>query len=186
MVGSAPDDLENADATLQELQAVLLMAVFASFRLISPGLWYIAGVAARLAIDLGLHSVSPDIDDKKVDLELNNEGRGCNCENVWISDLRRRLWWCVYSLDRFVAFSVGRPCSIADELISTDFPSLVLDECLTQSGPLLSAHERTCAIRRTTTLHTIISVFGNYSLRSYKSCNTEKFSIVSNNMKEHE
>lgn len=27
----------------------------------------------------------------------------------WVRDLRRRLWWCVYSLDRLVSTCVGRP-----------------------------------------------------------------------------
>lgn len=40
---------------LEVLQAVLLLANFALLRPVPPGLWYIIGVAVRLAVVLGLH-----------------------------------------------------------------------------------------------------------------------------------
>ncbi|RYP75762.1 hypothetical protein DL771_002249 [Monosporascus sp. 5C6A] len=47
--------LSNSAGGLEELQAVLLLANFALLRPVPPGLWYIVGVALRLAVDLGLH-----------------------------------------------------------------------------------------------------------------------------------
>ena len=47
----ADDPLDS----LEELQAVLLLAGFALLRPVAPGFWYITGVATRLAVDLGLH-----------------------------------------------------------------------------------------------------------------------------------
>ena len=49
------DSRDGFGSGLEELQAVLLLASFALLRPVAPGLWYIVGVAVRLAIDLGLH-----------------------------------------------------------------------------------------------------------------------------------
>lgn len=52
----------------------------------------------------------------------------------WIRDLRRRLWWCVYSFDRLVSTCVGRPLGITDQVITTEFPSILDDSFITTSG----------------------------------------------------
>jgi len=58
--------LGNSGGGLEELQAVLLLANFALLRPVPPGLWYIVGVAVRLAVDLGLHYE----DGKDVEFDL--------------------------------------------------------------------------------------------------------------------
>lgn len=103
--------LSQSKGGLEELQAVLLLAGYALLRPVSPGLWYIVGVAVRLAVDLGLHYEDSEAKESKKD---GKEGR-----RQWSRELRRRLWWCVYSLDRLVSTCVGRPFGIADEVIST-------------------------------------------------------------------
>lgn len=103
--------LSQSKGGLEELQAVLLLAGYALLRPVSPGLWYIVGVALRLAVDLGLHYEDSEAKETKKD---GKEGR-----RQWSRELRRRLWWCVYSLDRLVSTCVGRPFGIADEVIST-------------------------------------------------------------------
>lgn len=103
--------LSQSKGGLEELQAVLLLAGYALLRPVSPGLWYIVGVAVRLAVDLGLHYEDSEAKETKND---GKEGR-----RQWSRELRRRLWWCVYSLDRLVSTCVGRPFGIADEVIST-------------------------------------------------------------------
>ena len=122
---------------LEELQAVLLLASFALLRPVAPGLWYIVGVAMRLAVDLGLHyedgmALESGANDKKqAQSHIDARERG---RREWVRDLRRRLWWCVYSFDRLVATCVGRPCGISDQAISTEFPSMVDDKYITKSG----------------------------------------------------
>jgi len=131
---------------LEELQAVLLLASFALLRPVAPGLWYIVGVAMRLAVDLGLHYEDgtgvdyvgqEDVDRPPVKGEdgakprINTRERG---RREWVRDLRRRLWWCVYSFDRLVSCCVGRPFGISDQAISTEFPSLLEDKYITKSG----------------------------------------------------
>ncbi|KAM7188197.1 Fungal specific transcription factor domain containing protein [Rhypophila sp. PSN 637] len=118
---------------LEELQAVLLLANFALLRPVPPGLWYIIGVAVRLAVDLGLHyEDGKDIESglaEQTEQQARERGR-----REYIRDLRRRLWWCTYSFDRLVSVCVGRPFGISDQVITTEFPSLLDDRFITQNG----------------------------------------------------
>ncbi|KAF4212753.1 hypothetical protein CNMCM5878_000772 [Aspergillus fumigatiaffinis] len=138
--------LNDGFGALEELQAVLLLASFALLRPVAPGLWYIVGVAMRLAVDLGLHyedgtgidSVGEESLDRssskgenKAKPRIHTSERG---RREWVRDLRRRLWWCVYSFDRLVSCCVGRPFGISDQAISTEFPSLFEDKYITKSG----------------------------------------------------
>jgi hypothetical protein len=90
------------------------------------------GVAVRLGVDLGLHyedgvgidgSGSEDHIVGKSDFKTEGNGTSTAAGSAsptkvdakergrrqWVRDLRRRLWWCVYSLDRLVSTCVGRP-----------------------------------------------------------------------------
>ncbi|KAF1981360.1 hypothetical protein K402DRAFT_342559 [Aulographum hederae CBS 113979] len=149
---AAADRPDGFGGGLEELQAVLLLAGFALLRPVAPGLWYIIGVAVRLAIDLGLHyedGVGIDgigVDDVPLDKvgdkedapnaadgapKIDRKERG---RRQWVRDLRRRLWWCVYSLDRLVSTCVGRPFGITDQVVTTEFPSLLDDKYITKDG----------------------------------------------------
>lgn len=136
-LGSSPAT-EGFGGGLEELQAVLLLAGFALLRPVAPGLWYIVGVAVRLGVDLGLHNEDPDAfmdtssDPSRSELtEAEREEQG---RRQWTRDLRRRLWWCVYSFDRLVSTCVGRPFGITDQVITTEFPTLLDDRHITTGG----------------------------------------------------
>lgn len=127
-LGSTPasDRPDGFGGGLEELQAVLLLAGFALLRPVAPGLWYIVGVAVRLGVDLGLHyEDGVGIDGSGSEAEDQGAGNVESGETAgsahgkidakergrreWVRDLRRRLWWCVYSLDRLVSTCVGFP-----------------------------------------------------------------------------
>jgi hypothetical protein len=145
----AADRPEGFGGSLEELQAVLLLAGFALLRPVAPGLWYIVGVAVRLAVDLGLHyEDGTDLDengggDNMRGQVVTLQAAGCHPNGVdpkergrreWVRDLRRRLWWCVYSFDRLVSTCVGRPFGITDQVITTEFPSILDDNYITTEG----------------------------------------------------
>lgn len=65
-------------------------------------MWEVSGAAMRVAIDLGLHHET-DRQSKLDPLER---------------DMRRRLFWSAYCIDRNLATALGRPPSISDEWIS--------------------------------------------------------------------
>ena len=98
-------------------------------------------MAIRLAVDLGLHyedgkDVGADLDDSASQTnEIAARERG---RREYIRDLRRRLWWCTYSFDRLVSVCVGRPFGISDQIITTEFPSLLEDRYITPSGLLVT------------------------------------------------
>lgn len=138
---------------LEELQAVLLLASFALLRPVAPGLWYIVGVAVRLGVDLGLHyedgveldgSASEAQAVGKAEVKEEDDATaGVTAGKIdakergrreWVRDLRRRLWWCVYSFDRLVSTCVGRPFGITDQVITTEFPSALDDRYITKEG----------------------------------------------------
>ncbi|QKX61841.1 uncharacterized protein TRUGW13939_08997 [Talaromyces rugulosus] len=122
---------------LDELQAVLLLASFALLRPVAPGLWYIVGVAVRLAIDLGLHhedGTGIDSIGEEDAPDLNEQISAERGRLQWARDHRRRLWWCVYSFDRLVSTCVGRPFGITDQVITTEFPSILGDVFITKTG----------------------------------------------------
>ncbi|KAH8196516.1 hypothetical protein TruAng_009312 [Truncatella angustata] len=132
--------LSNSGGGLDELQAVLLLANFALLRPVPPGLWYIVGVAVRLAVDLGLYledgkelpsvpEPDPAVDPQLQDTHIRQRGR-----RQYVRDLRRRLWWCTYSLDRLVSTCVGRPVGVSDQVVTTEFPTLLEDRYITPSG----------------------------------------------------
>lgn len=143
---SVSDRPDGFGGGLEELQAVLLLAGFALLRPVAPGLWYIIGVAVRLAVDLGLHyEDGKDIDigleendDEISETDSDRARRESSAKErgrrQWIRDFRRRLWWCTYSFDRLVSTCVGRPFGITDQVVTTEFPSLLDDKYITPAG----------------------------------------------------
>lgn len=144
--------IKPENGSLHVLQAILLLASFSLLRPVPPGVWlatifhpkkiktyanmtsssprYITGMAMRIAVDLGLQcegnntrhvSATDRFQSDAVD-EENSESM--QTMDKATRELRRRLWWCTYSLDRLVSISVGRPFSISDHDISTPLPSL--------------------------------------------------------------
>jgi len=125
---------DGVSGALEELQAVLLLANFALLRPVAPGLWYITGVAVRLAVDLGLHHEDGQDDVNITKLSGHEPDVASIGRKQWLRELRRRLWWCVYSFDRLVGVCVGRPFSISDQVITTEFPSLLDDKYISPAG----------------------------------------------------
>lgn len=82
---------------------------------------YITGVALRYAVDLGLHQEITE--SSKSDQEDNEEDEAKRKKQKYKRELKRRLWWCTYSLDRLVSISLARPFGISDNDITTPMPS---------------------------------------------------------------
>ena len=76
----------------------------------NSSVWYEIGLAMRICIDLGLHREAYYRNLKPFEAQL-----------------RRRLFWCVYVIERYVSSSLGRPFSIAEEEIDVDVPADIDD-----------------------------------------------------------
>lgn len=115
---------------LEELQAVLLLAHFSLLQPVAPGPARIVEVAMRTAVDLGLYYEDEEHDTAA---ECQPFSEATINKNL-MRELRRRLWWCVYSLDRLVAPYLGRPFRIPDQLIIAEFPSFLDGKSVTRSA----------------------------------------------------
>jgi len=66
------------------------------------GIWFLVGLASRMAVDHGLHHETSQ-SDNLTPLEL---------------DMNRRLFYSVFNLDRLLCHALGRPPSIPDTFVS--------------------------------------------------------------------
>ncbi|KAJ6438888.1 Phosphate transporter [Purpureocillium lavendulum] len=95
------------------LQCLLLLLLSSVLNSKSAPMWYISGLCMRMCIDLGYHSEhtiqQPVTQQASVDM-----------------DMKRRLFWVTYSLDRSLATTLGRPFFISDEEVDVKLPDLSL------------------------------------------------------------
>lgn len=99
--------------SISGIQALLLLVQYA---IVDPEYldsWYIVGMASRLLVDLGLHSEpAPETRMSKSAL-----------------DLRRRIFYCTYALDRLVSMSLGFAFSFTDDSApNVLLPTLATDQ----------------------------------------------------------
>ncbi|KAK6358952.1 hypothetical protein TWF696_000124 [Orbilia brochopaga] len=88
------------------IQATLLLIQYALLEPSTYNPWYLIGVASRIMIDLGLHQ-----DLQKSAKQTANE-----------AELRRRIFYSVYTYDRYISMTYERPYSFSDEAISVRLP----------------------------------------------------------------
>ncbi|PWN48434.1 hypothetical protein IE53DRAFT_370626 [Violaceomyces palustris] len=117
--GLSGKNVINGRDTLEQLQCLLLTALYSMMRAMRPGVWYCLGVALRLATGIGLHAETHAASESS---EVRPEG------GETLAEKRRRLFWCTYSLDRQVCVHLRRPFGIADTDIRVQLPWH--DECL--------------------------------------------------------
>lgn len=97
--------------SIENIEAMVLLVVYHLRTASSHGMWYMVGLAMRTAIDLGMHRKANEIN-----------------MDPFTAQLRRRLFWTVYYLERVVSMSLGRPFSISDRHIDLDLPLDVDDD----------------------------------------------------------
>lgn len=94
------------------IQALLFLVQYA---LVDPehfDSWYLIGMASRLVVDLGLHC-EPGPETKLSKHAL---------------DLRRRVFYCTYALDRYISMAQGFPFSFTDDSApNVGLPTLATD-----------------------------------------------------------
>lgn len=91
--------------TTGNIEAMTLLVIYHLRSLSSFGIWYMIGLAMRTSVDLGLHR-------KQSETHFDHS----------TVQKRRRLFWSVYSLERTIAISMGRPFSIPDRVIDVELP----------------------------------------------------------------
>ena len=100
--------------SIELVQALLLMGQYLHGSLELNNCWTVVGLAIRMAQGLGLH------------LEASNFS-----SDIIEQEIRKRVWWSCFIIDRVLSMKVGRPPTIHDSPgIKVDMPLAVDDEYL--------------------------------------------------------
>lgn len=89
------------------VQAIFLLGVYLMPASAISSSYLYLGLALRMALTINLHM------DNSADVTLSNTEK----------EVRRRLWWSIYSLERTTTLKLNRPRSISPEIISAPIPS---------------------------------------------------------------
>ncbi|KAL8365604.1 hypothetical protein RB595_004428 [Gaeumannomyces hyphopodioides] len=108
-------DAWSNDYTLDHARTQLLMTLFLYEANLKSAAWTWLGTAVRIAQDLGLHS--------EVGSWAIVEG-----------EMRRRIWWTVYILDKSISLELGRPSMIDDADCDVSLPAAVDDHFIDDRG----------------------------------------------------
>jgi Fungal specific transcription factor domain/Fungal Zn(2)-Cys(6) binuclear cluster domain len=105
-LGYAEDVLHPG--SIAGIQAILLLA---QYSMLDPDLfscWHLIGFASRVMVDLGLHN------EPAAEVRISKEE----------SEMRRRVFYCVYSLDRNIAMALERSFSFTDDSTFVNLPTV--------------------------------------------------------------
>uniref|UniRef100_A0A060SYU7 ARAD1A19866p n=1 Tax=Blastobotrys adeninivorans TaxID=409370 RepID=A0A060SYU7_BLAAD len=103
---------------LPRLQCILMLVQYTLLVPRAGNLWQLSGSATRFATEMGLYAEP-------------NPGQSFDPLTL---DLRRRVFWTCYCIDRVLATVMGRPTGVPDEWITTEIPALVEDRNITVRG----------------------------------------------------
>ncbi|KAH7134152.1 fungal-specific transcription factor domain-containing protein [Dactylonectria macrodidyma] len=106
---------------VERLQALLLVCQYRMGTTSSnttTSVWHLIGVAARTALEMGLHRASTYVvprgrDDDDDDILLKEEHM----------EIKKKCFWSLVALDRVASIALGRPLAIQVEDIDVDFPT---------------------------------------------------------------
>jgi hypothetical protein len=111
------------DSTLREsisiasIEAMLLLVLYNLRTTSNSSVWYMIGLAMRTCLDFGFH--------RETSYRRLSQHE---------TELRRRLFWSVYIIERYTAWSLGRPFSVAEEEIDAAPPSNIDDSITNDSA----------------------------------------------------
>ncbi|KAF0331895.1 fungal specific transcription factor domain-containing protein [Colletotrichum asianum] len=130
----------TGEASLERVQCLALLSMCsAGWNTLSQS-WNLAGQAVRAAQDMGLHLSSRSVrfhgsfvsiyqvaDNRKI-LSLAPEPSENRHAEFLRLQVSRRIWWCVYTLDRITSICLGRPMAVQDDDCDCALPMDMKDE----------------------------------------------------------
>ncbi|PTU20682.1 hypothetical protein P175DRAFT_0437315 [Aspergillus ochraceoroseus IBT 24754] len=114
--------MESGPPRLETVQARLGQCLYLLSSSRANECWYTFGTALQLVTAIGLHRRCPAKLPKTGTTHLESE-------------LRRRILWSAYTLDKYLNVIFGRPRLLHDEDIDQEFPDEVNDEDMLQEDP---------------------------------------------------
>lgn len=100
----------TSDVSVQSMQALLLLIMFALFYPRKGDIWKLLDFACRLSVELNYHSETNDEFESEKD-------RRC----------RRAIFWGLYTIERTIGQHFGRPADLTEEIITAEYPASVHD-----------------------------------------------------------
>ena len=158
-VAAALDHVEAVlrPGSISGVQAALLLV---QYSMIDPEYfrsWHLIGIAARIMVDLGLHIEPPP------ETKFTREAL----------DMRRRLFYCVYALDRCISMAYGRPFSFTDDSASVYLPVIAHSTVPHEPGNVTSPQLFLRSLQASLYLFDIRRVQSTFYQMSYASSREE-------------
>lgn len=122
---------------LESVQARVLQVLYLLQTARMNQAWYVFGSVVPLVSALGLH--------RKTGRSQTGAGRSPTADYI-ISQCRKRTFWVVYTIDKYLAVVFGRPRLCHDDDIDQEYPDAVNDEDMTPQGPSPSEPSEDCHI----------------------------------------
>ncbi|TDL29327.1 hypothetical protein BD410DRAFT_758089 [Rickenella mellea] len=97
--------ISHASIQIAHVQCFVLLSSFLCSVNCLPQAWLLVGQAVRMGQDLGLHRLCGQLNITPIDKQV-----------------RRKVWWSVYSLDRMLALALGRPLGVQDSDCDAEMP----------------------------------------------------------------
>ncbi|WVR08413.1 hypothetical protein IAU60_005468 [Kwoniella sp. DSM 27419] len=94
---------------LPNIQGLLLLAIYSLRDSKGPSVWYLSGVTLRLCIGMGLH---------------RSAARSMRNLTKYEVEMRKRVFWSCYTVDRMISLLLGRPPGISDDDFDVDLPEV--------------------------------------------------------------
>ncbi|KAK8040040.1 hypothetical protein PG993_008451 [Apiospora rasikravindrae] len=98
--------------SIESIQILVLLALYSLFDPAGASAWSIVGIVSRQAMLLGLSRRASDE----------------TALSATAIELRHRLFWSIYVLDRMMATSLGLPVALTDENMDVPLPGLTVEE----------------------------------------------------------
>ncbi|ETS84238.1 hypothetical protein PFICI_02263 [Pestalotiopsis fici W106-1] len=108
---------------LYSIQALLCSAMYSLRSTTGPSLWKLSGLALRQCIELGYHRNAKRVGSSTDPLQL---------------ELRKRAFWCAFTIDCSMAITLGRPLGIPHQEIDVEYPIDVNESSVTSQGVIES------------------------------------------------
>lgn len=132
--------LEVGPPRLESIQARLNICLYLLASSRASECWFSFGLTVQLILALGLHRAASFSQDR-------NQG-----VSYLEQELRKRVCWSAYTLDRYLSVILGRPQLFHEEDMDQDLPDEVSDGDLLLDDPLLRSR-RPDAVMATSVLH---------------------------------
>lgn len=121
--------------------------------------WYVFGSTVPIVSALGLHR-------KSGRGSRDTTGRSANTDYI-VLQCRRRTFWVVYIIDKYLSVVFGRPRLWHDDDINQDYPDRINDEDMSSQGPSLSPPTLDCHIDSLIAHAKIARIIDNISREVY-------------------